>query len=233
MAKSHGVEMVGDFLIEEVATLPTFESKFKRRLLFVTADGKLYYGKAGGWQELTQGYANSFISASAADVHAGTITPLLHNTINLGSNDKQYAEVHAVSFEGVAVDATYSDLAERYITPEHYPEGTLVRITDREDCDVEITKELTDDVIGVISLAPGFLMNAKGDGQPVALVGKVPVRMIGKIKKGQAFMSCATAGCGRRYSFSTVMGNVQFKMGYALENKETEEEGLIMCLLKR
>ena len=78
-------------------------------------------------------------------------------------------------------------------------------------------------IAGVISDKPGFLLNADSIGQPVALVGKIPVRVKGEIEKGD-YLSSNGDGTAVRTSGSM--------MAIALETNLDEEEKLVMCLLK-
>jgi len=124
-------------------------------------------------------------------------------------------------FIGTATSALYADLAENYESDAQYQPGTVVRLGGSK----EITLANNNDAFGVVSTAPGFLLNAEAEGiqLPVALQGKVPCRVIGKIKKGDAVWSCGNG-------LASIAGNV--KIGRALEDKDTEEEGLVMIVTR-
>jgi len=81
-------------------------------------------------------------------------------------------------FSGTATSARYADLAEIYASDSEYPAGTVVMIGG----DAEITAATPEAqyLAGVISTAPAYLMNSAADGEAVALVGRVPVRVVGK-----------------------------------------------------
>lgn len=94
--------------------------------------------------------------------------------------------IYANRFEGVASEAEYADLAEKYLTDSEYAVGTVVSVGGEKE--VTATK-FGDRAIGVISSAPAYLMNSKADGQAVALKGRVPVLVIGSVKKGDRLVA--------------------------------------------
>ena len=78
--------------------------------------------------------------------------------------------------------------------------------------------------VGVISSNPAFRMNEGLEGGVyVALKGRVPVRVIGKIKKGEPIGTSTTSGVGKCKLFN--------HFAIALETKTTEEEGVIEALI--
>ena len=130
-------------------------------------------------------------------------------------------------FRGIATSAEYADLAERYEADAEYTAGTIVKIGGAK----EITQTTTANdvaIFGVVSTAPGFEMNSAAGTDAthpyIALAGRVPCKVIGKITKGERIVSSATAGTGMAavddYSW-------KFVLGRALEHKTTEEAGTI------
>jgi len=100
-------------------------------------------------------------------------------------------DVEARFFNGTATSANYADLAEIYKTDKEYEVGTVISVGG----DQEVTAaKFGDRAIGVISANPAYLMNSEADGQPVALKGRVPVKVIGSVKKGQRLVATDT-GC--------------------------------------
>jgi len=89
--------------------------------------------------------------------------------------------VTADNFDGVASSALYADLAEKYLADQEYEMGTVVSVGGEK----EITASTYGDrAIGVVSANPAYLMN-KGlvKGTPVALKGRVPVKISGPVTK--------------------------------------------------
>ena len=117
---------------------------------------------------------------------------------------------------GSKLNATYADLAEYYSSDMHYEPGTVVEFGG--DCEVTLGTDGTARVAGVISTDPAFAMNAKCAGKftvAIALQGRVPCKVRGKIHKGDMLIS---AGNGyARPSNNPIMGSV---IGKSLENFE-------------
>lgn len=145
------------------------------------------------------------------------------NTIALRDGS---ANLYAVLFYGQATSARYADLAEKYTMDREYQVGTLVIIGDDEGYDCTHSHEVNQHVLGVISDKPAYLMNADAEGQAVALTGRVPVRVIGPIKKGQRIVSSSTAGCG-------IVGVNGSFFATALETNTDADEKLVECAIVR
>jgi hypothetical protein len=100
----------------------------------------------------------------------------------------------------------------------------------------EITKvvaELSDKVFGVISTNAAYLMNSSaGDDAthpPIAMSGRVPVRVVGFISKGDRLVSAgnglARAGTAQELTPFNVIGR-------SLVDKTDEAEGIIEAIVK-
>lgn len=118
--------------------------------------------------------------------------------------------------------AQYADLAEIYATDAEYSPGTVVKVGGI----AEITQADPDAqyLAGVISTAPAYLMNSAAEGEAVALVGRVPVRVVGSINKGEAVFATHNGKAS-----SNGAGPI---VGIALESNSDLGEKLIECLLK-
>jgi hypothetical protein len=135
----------------------------------------------------------SFLRADANDSHSGDITPSSDNAVDLGTSSLRYNEVYAVTFQGTATSAQYADLAEKYESNEELEAGTVVCFAG----DKEVTACGTANdhrVAGVISTDPAYMMNAGGDGQYVALTGRVPTKVTGPVAKGDLMVSSDVKG---------------------------------------
>jgi hypothetical protein len=118
-----------------------------------------------------------------------------------------------------ATQAQYADLAEIYETDKLYDVGTVVMVGGNK----EVTECFVGNrVVGVISDRPAFLMNAQGTGQPIALKGRVKVKVVGPIKKGDELV----AGNG---GFATTI-SVEFNRVFAIA-LEDNENGLIEAII--
>jgi hypothetical protein len=131
-------------------------------------------------------------------------------------------------FRGLATSAEYADLAERYAADEEYEAGTVVRLGGTH----EITQTMQahdSDVFGIVSTSPGFEMNS-GAGTDathpfVALAGRVPCKVIGKVVKGQRIVSSNTPG--HAMAIATPAEQCYAVIGRALESKDTDDAGTI------
>ena len=148
------------------------------------ATGNLYIGGSGG----------------TAIVHTGDIIPSSNLTANLGSPTAWYN-----TFYGVSTQAKYADLAENYVADDNYEIGTVVVFGG--DAEITVTNEFADHrVAGVISANPAYLMNAAVSGLPVALRGRVLVRVSGPVAKGDLLVTSTTPGYARSVGSDTGFG---------------------------
>ena len=137
--------------------------------------------------------SGSFLRSDANDSHSGDITPGSDNAVDLGTGSLRYAEIHSVLFSGVASSAKYADLAEKYTTDEELDAGTVVCFGG----EAEITAcehECDHRVAGVISTDPAYMMNSEGEGQYLALTGRVPTKVTGPVAKGDLLVSSSVKG---------------------------------------
>jgi hypothetical protein len=163
---------------------------------------------------------------------ASNVVPDTDNVSYVGTGVKRWKEVNAVNFIGISSQAKYADLAERFEADTHYTAGTVVELGGV----AEITKamdDLSDNVFGVVSTQAAYLMNSDAGTDlthpAIAMQGRVPVRVIGKVKKGDRLVSAGN-GVGRAALKSEVTSfNV---IGRALTNKDTEEEGTVEAIVK-
>jgi hypothetical protein len=149
-----------------------------------------------------------------------------------GYTGTQYSSIYCNVMNGTATAAQYADLAERYCSDMPYEPGTVVSYGG----DKEITESTVADdqaVAGVISTAPGSMLNANAgtdETHPyVALVGRVPCKVIGKVKKGQMLTTSTTPGFAKA-STAFTMGSI---IGKALEDKTTTGQGIIEIAIQR
>ncbi len=131
-------------------------------------------------------------------------------------------------FRGTATSAEYADLAERYEADEEYEAGTVVRLGGTHEITQTMQAHDTD-VFGIVSTSPGFEMNASAGSDAthpfVALAGRVPCKVIGKVVKGQRIVSSNTPG--HAMAMSAPADQCYAIIGRALESKDTEEAGVI------
>jgi hypothetical protein len=126
------------------------------------------------------------------------------------------ANVTANIFNGTATAARYADLAEKYLPDQEYAVGTVMVIGGEE----EITAcSQNQRAIGVISDNPAFMMNKDLEGGVyVALKGRVLVKVIGQIKKGQDLIA-ADNGCA-------MMAPLDSSRVFAVALETSDDEGV-------
>ena len=145
---------------------------------------------------------------------------------NIGSSTSVFNTVFAK-----ATSAQYADVAERFAADTEMEPGTVVEIGGS----AEITasrSDLSENVFGVISTRAAYLMNScAGDDRthpPVAMTGRVPVRVRGTVRKGDRLVSAGhgmarAAAPGEATPFNTI--------GRALEDKSTQQEGMVEAIV--
>ncbi len=94
-------------------------------------------------------------------------------------------------YNGTATSARFADLAEKYTTDKEYPVGTVMAVSMDSASEATACFQPCQLALGVISEKPAYLMNSEAEGQAIALKGRVPVRVIGPILKGQTLVATA------------------------------------------
>ena len=174
---------------------------------------------------ITSTGANSMTTLTmGGNLTSKAILPDSTTTYDIGSTSKKYNTVHAQ-----ATSAQYADLAEIYETDAEYEVGTVVVFGG--EAEVTISTEGNDPrVAGVISEKPAYLMNSESEGQPVALIGKVPCKVIGHIVKGDMLSTDPANNGVAKKTHDPQVGEV---IGKALENYDSEEIGTINIVVGR
>jgi hypothetical protein len=168
-----------------------------------------------------------FVNGSTALIGVNGITNLGANGVgNIGSASSYFNTVFAT-----ATTALYADVAERFAADDEYEAGTVVELGGA----AEITKsvdELSENVFGVISTRAAYLMNA-GAGTdsthpPIAMTGRVPVRVTGSIRKGDRLVAAGDGLARAARSGEATAFNV---IGRALEAKDSDNLGVIEAIV--
>jgi hypothetical protein len=150
----------------------------------------------GGLQSTPIGNASAS-TATFTTVRTGNVIPSTANASTLGNSTTWYSAVYAT-----AVQSFYADLAEKYIADQIYDPGTVVIFGGTEE--ITTTDKLGDTrVAGVISTDPAYLMNMTSTGLPVALRGKVPVKIVGQVSKGDLLVTSEMPGHSASVGFRT------------------------------
>ena len=153
---------------------------------------------------------------------------------NDGASAATLVDIRANIVHAIATGAQYSDVAERYAADDYMQKGTVVQIGGKEEI-TTATEEMSDKVFGVISSQPAFMMNASAgnnDSHPfVAMVGRVPVRVIGTANKGDRLVMSEIAGVARTLKDGET-AKTERVIGRVLQNKIVNDEHTIECVVQ-
>jgi len=128
-------------------------------------------------------------------------------------------------FSGTASAAEYADLAENFRPDTSYAPGTIVALGGVEEI-TAVNEELSSNVFGVVSTRPAYLMNSSQQGgAPVAVAGRVPVRVIGMVNKGDRLVSAGNGMARAAQEDESI--NAFNVIGRAIQTKTTMEEGTV------
>lgn len=179
----------------------------------------------GGSVTLTNAGVTSLVAGAGINVSSATGAVTVSQTTNptfasiahsgttgvgdIGSSSNTFGTVYAT-----ATSAKYADVAENYKADAQYEPGTVVAFGGTHE--VTVAEDGTRKVAGVVSTDPAYLMNSCCDSEfvvAVALQGRVPVKVRGKVEKGDMMVS---AGSGfARADYNPILGSV---IGKALED---------------
>jgi hypothetical protein len=215
----------------------------------------------GAWQKIAAGYADSAGTAgtvtTAAQANITSVGTLSSLTVtgnitggnlitaglvslssitktgsngvgNIGSSTSTFNTVFAKS-----TSAQYADLAERYQADREYLPGTVVCFGG----DSEVTISTNDHdtrIAGVVSTQPAHIMNSDLQGAAVidvALIGRIPCRVIGPVSKGDRLVSSNIPGVAQtldpeKYQPGCIIGK-------SLENLDVTDESTIEIMIGR
>mgnify|MGYP001270568562 CR=1 FL=1 len=172
------------------------------------------------WDESTDTFAMGLTTSTAADKSGGI-------TVSVGTL--------VANLTGTATAAQYSDVAERFASNEVLAPGTVVALGGAEEI-CKVNEEGSDEVFGVVSSKDqaAFMMNgAAGDDEThpyVAMTGRVDVKVIGTVSKGDRLISASVPGYAKAAQKSECTAfNV---IGRALTSKTTTGTGSVLAAVR-
>ena len=175
----------------------------------------------------------TFRAMVAADIPSSlvvTIAELKTNTLT-ANNSGTGVVAGTWTLNGTAkFEATYADLAEYYEGDQEYDPGTVLVFGG--DKEVTTTTAINDTrSAGVVSTDPAYTMNHAQTGIRVciALAGRVPCKVVGRVKKGDMLTTAATPGYAVK-ALNPTLGSI---IGKALEDKDYGEAGIIQVAIGR
>ena len=172
------------------------------------------------WDESADKFAMGLTTSTAADKSGGI-------TVSVGTL--------LANLEGTATAAQYSDVAERFASDSVYAPGTVVALGGAEEI-TQVNEEASDEVFGVVSSLDqaAFKMNdAAGNDNThpyIAMTGRVDVKVIGTVNKGDRLISASVPGYARAAQKSECTAfNV---IGRALTSKSTAGQGSVLAAVR-
>jgi len=133
---------------------------------------------------------------------------------------------------GARFQATYADLAERFEADAEYDPGTVVELGGDKEV-TAVVDDLSDKVFGVVSDTAAYLMNNQSGytdktHPPVAISGRVRVKVTGQVKKGDRLVS---AGNGMARSAQVNEATAFNTIGRSLKDKNTDSAGTVEAIV--
>ena len=132
-----------------------------------------------------------------------------------------------------ATSAQYADLAENYLADKPYEPGTVLVIGGSAEV-TEVTKQNSPAIAGVVSTEPAHLMNSALEGDnvvAVALKGRVPVKVVGAVRKGDVLIASNTPGHAQAAPFNGYHAGAS-AIGVAISENLTSGTGVVEALIK-
>ena len=190
----------------------------------VNSDMKFNVNKSGVSTQAMSISANTASVTFASSISVSSSTTAIVNggtsgQGNIGASGGVFNTIFAT-----ATTAIYADLAEKYVTDQEYPPGTVVTVGGA----AEVTAATYGDrAIGVISANPAYLMNSSIEGQAVALKGRVPVQVQGTVRKGDRLVPAQNM-----YGAASTIVNQNDTNYFAIALEDHQQDsGIIECLI--
>ena len=169
-----------------------------------------------------------YVQRDGSNTITGNILPD-NPSINFGGTGlDRFDTIFAVTFDGTATAALYSDLAEKYAADALYEPGTVVVFGGEAEITIS-TLEKDTAVAGIISTQPGFKLNKDAgpdDTHPyLALKGRVPCKVVGWVKKGDLLITSDTPGHAKSVGRTASMPYTV--IAKAIEDHKSDGRGVI------
>jgi hypothetical protein len=182
-------------------------------------------GSGGG--TITLGAGGILTLGSASTITIGT-----GSTLTTGGETVAANITGRWSLTGASrLEATYADLAEYYSSDKEYAVGWVMMFGGEAEVTAANINGTTK-VAGVVSTDPAYIMNSALEGTRVclALQGRVPCRVVGKIKKGDLIIASDILGVAVSAGENARAGTI---IGKALADYDSDHIGLIEVAVGR
>lgn len=165
----------------------------------ITATGNIaVYGNISATNlDIADDISTDTFSANSAVISTVILGSLNTTSISTGSSGTAGIITGNWSLTpGSQLRSTYADLAEYYRSDELYPVGTVVMVGGSSEVTIA-NKSAIGKIAGIISSEPAYVLNSgihSDSAVPIALAGRVPCRVVGKIIKGDMLTISDTPG---------------------------------------
>ena len=176
---------------------------------------------------------NAYVSGTSVFLANQTSNGNMYFRVNVAGTPTNALTINGSTgvVSGNQINANYADVAERFESDTALLPGTVVELGG----DKEITKvgeELSDKVFGVISTKAAYLMNSAAGPDathpPVAMTGRVPVKVIGQVNKGDRLVSAGNGFARSAQAGEATAFNV---IGRSLVSKTDTGEGTVEAIV--
>jgi hypothetical protein len=199
----------------------------------VTASGQLSAtGNITGGNVITTGSNGNITGANVVNATTISTTQIVNAGANLTGNIGNSTTYFNTVF-AKATSAQYADVAENYLADSDYAIGTVLEFGGNTEITIS-TESHSSAVAGTVSDKPAYIMNSGLTGEyvtTVALLGRVPCRVVGKIRKGNLLVASRVPGV------ATALDKAQWQpgcvFGKSLEDYDSDQEGMIEIVVGR
>jgi hypothetical protein len=147
---------------------------------------------------------------------------------NIGQSNNTFNTVFAK-----ATSAQYADLAELYTADADYQPGTVLIFGGTAEV-TESSQDHDTKIAGVVSTNPAHVMNSaliSAHTAVVALIGRVPCRVVGTVRQGDCLVSSDIPGVAQALDATKYLPGAI--IGKALQNYDGTEPGVIEAVVGR
>ena len=208
-------------------------TSFMRSDSAATTTGKITTTSNQGLAVGSNGDFTVAVSGSDINISNNDTNGNINFGANIGGTPTTVLTINGSSgvISGMQIDANYADLAERFEADEEMMPGTVVELGGSAEI-TQVSADLSENVFGVISTRAAYMMNSRAGTNathpPVAMTGRVPVRTIGQVRKGDRLVS---AGNGLARSAQAGEATAFNVIGRALRDKADSGEGTVEAIV--
>jgi len=208
-------------------------TSFMRADAAATTTGKLTTTSTQG---LAVGPSNDFtltIAGSDINIANNDTNGNINFGANIGGTPTTVMTINGSTgaISGNQINANYADVAERFAADNELAPGTVVELGGINEI-TQVAADLSENVFGVISTRAAYLMNSSAGTDathpPVAMTGRVPVRTVGTVSKGDRLVS---AGNGLARAAKPGEATAFNVIGRALKDKLDSGEGTVEAIV--